>query len=286
MPPRSRTGDLVPVDVDGFRGDVHVRLDGRPDAPPVIMLHGFSGSLHWFDRVVPMLGAGRRLVRIDLVGHGGTGGPAVDAPVQTRVASAVLDRLGLTGVVALGHSFGADVAVGLAEWTDRVEGLVIVCQAPDYTDAIFPRGHRLMTVPALGRALASGVQRLAHVVGPLLLRRVPDAGRVLAEQGLSDFHALNAGMFKVVLGDRRARLAARPLDAQVRDAGKPTLVLLGGKDHFYGDRSRGRYESAGARVVVLPEAGHSPLVEQPDEAAAIIGDWLAETAPDAAGTRS
>jgi pimeloyl-ACP methyl ester carboxylesterase len=286
---RVRTGQLVPVDVRGFRGDVHVRLDGPADAPPVVMLHGFSGSLHWFDRVVPLL-PGYRLIRLDLVGHGSTGGPAVDAPVQTAVVTAVLEHLDVRGATALGHSFGADVAVGLAETSDRVDRLVIVCQAPDYSDATFPPGHVLMTVPVLGSALAAGVKTLVRSVGPLVLRRAPESARVLAEQGLSDFRALNGGMFRVVLGDRRERMARRPLDAQVRAAGKPTLVLLGTKDHFYGARSRKRYEAAGATVEVLEGAGHSPLVEIPDEAAAIIRRWLdpldplSSAAADAAGT--
>ena len=61
---------------------------------------------------------------------------------------------------------------------------------------------------------------------------------------------------------RTGRDGDRPLDAQVRAAGKPTLVILGGRDHFYGARSAARYEAAGARVEILPESGHSPLVDQ------------------------
>src|SRR4051794_38393617 len=115
MAARTRIGDLVPVDVPGFRGSVHVRIDGPADAPPVVMLHGFSGSLHWFDRVVPLLSDDYRLIRIDLAGHGSTGGRAQDAPVQIRVVGAVLDELDIRDAAVLGHSFGADVAAGLAE---------------------------------------------------------------------------------------------------------------------------------------------------------------------------
>ena len=84
-------------------------------------------------------------------------------------------------------------------------------------------------------------------------------------------------MFRTVLVTRRDRMAARPLDAQVRDAGKPTLVILGGRDHFYGARSADRYRAAGARVEIQPESGHSPLVEMPEPTAAIIRDFLDTT---------
>jgi pimeloyl-ACP methyl ester carboxylesterase len=82
-------------------------------------------------------------------------------------------------------------------------------------------------------------------------------------------------MFRVVLVDRRDRMARRPLDAQVRVSGKPTLVILGGRDHFYGARSAQRYARAGARVEIMPDSGHNPTIEFPDETAALIRVFLA-----------
>ena len=52
----------------------------------------------------------------------------------------VLARLDIDDAIVLGHSFGADVAVELAEHSARVRRLIIVAQAPDYTDATLPRG--------------------------------------------------------------------------------------------------------------------------------------------------
>jgi pimeloyl-ACP methyl ester carboxylesterase len=80
-----------------------------------------------------------------------------------------------------------------------------------------------------------------------------------------------------VLVTRRDRMAARGLDAQLREAGKAALVVLGERDHFYGARSAARYRTAGARVEILPDSGHSPLVELPGPTAAIIRDFLAAT---------
>jgi pimeloyl-ACP methyl ester carboxylesterase len=194
--------------------------------------------------------------------------------LQAEVVADVITQLELDDVVAVGHSFGADVAVDLAERSDRVSALVILTQAPDYTDATFPRASVLMTRPLPSRLITRGIQGAALALTGLAL-----AGRNrLALQAMRDVRALNPDMFHVVLVHRRARMARRPLDAQVRDAGKPTLVILGSRDHFYGDRSRPRYEAAGADVVVLPHAGHSPHVEDPGPAAALIRDFAAASA--------
>jgi pimeloyl-ACP methyl ester carboxylesterase len=278
MPTRPRIGRMISVRTRSFAGPVHVREDGPADAAPLVLLHGFSGSMHWLDRVVPLLVDRFRLIRIDLLGHGSTGGPATDAPGQAEMVAAVLAELELAGVTAVGHSFGADVAVELAERSDRVDRLVIVTQAPDYSDANLPRGRAVMTVPVVSTALHRIAPALGNVLSALRRRHLPAATRQLLAQGLADLRALDAAMFRVILVDRRDRMARRPLDAQIRDAGKPALVILGGRDHFYGDRSAARYRAAGARVEVLPDANHSPLVEMPDRAAALIRSFLAEPA--------
>jgi pimeloyl-ACP methyl ester carboxylesterase len=186
----------------------------------------------------------------------------------------VLTELGVRGATAIGHSFGADVAVELAETSTRIDRLVIVAQAPDYSDANLPRGNAVMTVPGLSNALHRGAHALAFAVNAAVnAARRNRPGRELATRALLDFRALRAAMFRVVLIERRDRMAARPLDAQVRDAGKPTLVILGERDHFYGARSAARYETAGARVEVFVDCGHSPLVERPERTAQVIREF-------------
>ncbi len=251
----------------------NVRVDGPPDAPTLVMLHGFSGSLKWFDRLVDRLADTYRLVRVDLLGHGATGGHAADAPAQAVMVDGVLARLDIEDAIVLGHSFGADVAVELAEHSSRVGRLIIVAQSPDYTDATLPRGRVIMTVPAISATVHRIAQPVGRLVARAAARRHPE-GQELAAQALADFRALDPAMFRVVLVDRRDRMARRPLDAQVRVSGKPTLVILGGRDHFYGARSAQRYARAGARVEILPESGHNPTIEFPDETAALITAFL------------
>lgn len=253
---------------------MHVREDGRADGPVLVLLHGFCGSLNWYDRVVPTLGERFRLIRLDLLGHGRTGGAAADAPVQARAVTAVLEGLGVADATVVGHSFGADVAVELAQRSDRINRLVIVCQAPDYSDATLPRASPLVTVPVLGRGLVRTGQALAGGVDALVRRTGHPVLPPLATQGLHDFRLLDPAMFRVVLTERRERMARHPLDAQVREAGKPALVILGGQDHFYGARSANRYLTAGARVEVLPDSGHSPLIQFPTVTAELIQTFV------------
>lgn len=254
--------------------------EGPHDAPVVVLLHGFSSSSHSYDLLVPLLVGAHRVVRVDLLGHGRTGGAAADAPAQADAVAGVMRVLDLTEVTVVGHSFGADVAVELAARGAPVTALVILAQAPDYSDADLPRAGGLMTQrwsPALYRGVRPVFSGLAAAAErwPVLVRRDRTG---LAAIALRDLHALDPVMFRTVLVERRDRMAAVPLDAQVRGAGVPTLVVLAGRDHFYGDRSAGRYRAAGARVEVVAASGHALPVEFPAETAAFVEGFVAERA--------
>ena len=120
-PERRRIGDLVRV--DGH--DVHVRQDGPEDAAAVVLVHGFSCSMHWFDRMAAELATEHRVIRVDLLGHGCTSAAtSLDAAAQAQAMSGVLERLGIRAATAVGHSFGADVALAMARRTEQVARVV------------------------------------------------------------------------------------------------------------------------------------------------------------------
>jgi pimeloyl-ACP methyl ester carboxylesterase len=273
---RRRIGDLVRV--DGH--DVHVRQDGPGNAPAVVLVHGFACSMHWFDRVAAELAADHRVIRVDLLGHGCTSvAPDLDAAAQARAMSALLERLGATGATAVGHSFGADVVLAMARRTDQVARVVVIGQAPDYGCSRLPSIAFLPVLPALAT--------LTHRLTPPWMARISSRVGFAPEHddsdGSDDPHrialdraAMNPRMYRTVLADRRARLAALPLDVQARDLGLPVLAILGGRDRLYPSApTAARYRAVGARVEVIDDAGHSVNVQRPAEVAELIRDFAA-----------
>jgi pimeloyl-ACP methyl ester carboxylesterase len=55
---------------------LRVRIEGNPDGPVVVMVHGFPDSQRVWDRVVPLLTADHRVVTYDVRGAGGSSAPA------------------------------------------------------------------------------------------------------------------------------------------------------------------------------------------------------------------
>jgi pimeloyl-ACP methyl ester carboxylesterase len=93
------------VDVGGLA--VHVAEGGRPDGPPLVLLHGWPQHWWCWHRVVPLL-PDYRLLMPDLRGHGWTEAPSggYDKEQLATDLLATLDALGLDEVGLVGHDWG------------------------------------------------------------------------------------------------------------------------------------------------------------------------------------
>lgn len=267
---RSQIGAMVDIGT----AEVHVREDGPADGRPILLVHGFDASMHWFDKLTPLLADDHRVIRIDLLGYGCTGGSdAPDAPAQGAAVAAILELLGVTDVTAVGHSFGCDVVLATAERCRRIAQIVLVGQAPDYSYVNFPVGHSLLAMPFLGTVL----HRLARPLTIEYFGRAAFAPGFSIGSGLDanrmfdDHRAMAAAAAHTVLVERKGRLEVRPLDVQLREIGLPTLALHGQFDQMYDCTiTLQRYAEAGAEVEVIRGSGHSPNVEQPQSLARAI----------------
>jgi pimeloyl-ACP methyl ester carboxylesterase len=82
-----------------------------------VLLHGFDASLRWWQPSVSALARSHRVVRIDLLGHGGSAKPrdGYSMSEQARLVDGVMRILGVRRAIVAGHSMGAAVAIALAE---------------------------------------------------------------------------------------------------------------------------------------------------------------------------
>lgn len=111
---------------DGCRVAYRTR-DGGDRA--VVFVHGWSGNLGHWHRQMADLRTGRRLVALDLPGHGRSDKPETDYSMDlfARSVLAVLDELEIVRAVLVGHSNGVPVIRQLHRLApERVEAMVFV----------------------------------------------------------------------------------------------------------------------------------------------------------------
>jgi pimeloyl-ACP methyl ester carboxylesterase len=107
---------------------------------PLVLLHGGIHAGEMFGAILPQLAAGRRVITVDLQGHGHT--PDIDRPLRPELMAgdiaALIEHLGLERADVMGYSLGGKVALRTAiQHPERVRRLVVV-SVPCTRDGNFP----------------------------------------------------------------------------------------------------------------------------------------------------
>jgi 3-oxoadipate enol-lactonase / 4-carboxymuconolactone decarboxylase len=251
----------------------HALVEGpspTADAPPVLLLHSIGTSLHVFDPQAATLARTRRVIRMDLRGHG-LSGVTPGATGMSRLAHdalALLDALGVRQAHVVGLSIGGRIAQQMAaEAPSRVASLVLMDTAAEFPP---PEAWQ----QRIDIAAAQGMAGLVEMVMP---RWVVDASL-----------ASSQGLRRMLLGTDQqgyAAAAAALRDARAADiAGRiacPTTVIVGDRDIATPPAMAEALRDMipGARLVVIPEAAHIPTLERAEPVTAALAAHLAALAP-------
>jgi len=115
------------VDVDGT--PIAYRAWGDRGDAGIVLVHGGAAHARWWDHVAPLLDGGRRVVALDLSGHGDSG--RRDAYSLDQWSMEVLAVAAAAGIVTpptvIGHSMGGFVALRAASlYGSSLAGVVVI----------------------------------------------------------------------------------------------------------------------------------------------------------------
>ncbi len=230
--------------------------------PPLVLLHGAGAASDDWPAEIRAL-PGRRVLAVDLPGHGAAPAPAArSVEGYARAVEALLDASGIAAAVVAGHSMGGAVALSLAlSRPERVAGLVLVAT-----------GARLRVAPE-ALAAAASPEGLAIAARETADRSFgPAASDGTREARARRIAATPPGLLH---GDLAA-CDAFDVMARLGEIRAPALVVCGTEDRltppkysaFLADRI------AGARLVLVPGAGHLVMLEEPRAVAAAIASFV------------
>lgn len=252
---------------------------------PVLLLNGGLMTVAAWDPVAALLEPRRTVVRCDLRGQLLSPGPP-PATLEGHVADvlALLDELRLPALDVVGTSYGGFLGILLAGGhPERVRSLVAATAAVRLEAADWQDAQPLL---AAARAAAEGGdgRRVFDALRPKTFGPgYAAAHAALLEERRERFGRMPASWYASLEG---LLLALRGLDLSPAAAAIrcPTLVLAAEHDATF---PRDRWEALGraipgARVHVVPDAGHALVLESPERLVAALHAFWAKTLGEAA----
>jgi pimeloyl-ACP methyl ester carboxylesterase len=255
--------------------------------PPLVLLHGLCDSHYTWSKVAPMLARNRRVLMLDLPGHGLSERPDASYALEwhARIVDAWLEALGLDGFDLVGHSFGGGVALWmmLLEHRARVRSLSLVAAGGLGRDVSL--ALRLASLPyvvehfgqpfmapgtRLALGSAGGAYEAQEIARLSSMNAVPGTARAFARsvRDVIDWR----GQHRHLL-DRRSELAAFP----------PVALFWGECDriipiaHALGTSSL----LGDAPITRFPGCGHFPHRQAPESFVHALDAFLETSSPQA-----
>ena len=283
MPPHFEAFERFPIHTLQVKGERLAYLDVG-EGRPVIVIHGFGGSMwQWEHQQVP-LSREFRLLTPDLIGSGLSAKPDIEYRPDEMLDYfvAFMDALNIQQAALVGNSMGAGLAIGMAlEHPDRVSKLVLI-------DGFPANVRERVTSPSIQRALDTPAPSWLASFGNWLF------GGLLIESVLKEMVHDPALLTPAVVersnrnrqrpGVMRPLMTARgalPLwetgyAKRIGQIRHPTLIVWGEDDRVFPiavgeDLHRTITPSS---LVRIPNAGHIPQWEQPDLVNPAMIDFL------------
>ena len=265
------------------------REAGSPDAPALVLLHGFPTSSFMFRTVIPALARRYHVIAPDHLGFGHSDAPAVEEfdysfDALTELTAGLLAQLGVSQYAIYVQDYGAPIGWRLAIANPGAITAIITQNGNGYDAGFVPAFwktvwdyHREQTPDT--EAAISGALTLEAIQWQYLTG-VPDPSLVDPDAAEHDFALVSRpGNDKVQLAlflDYRTNPPLYPaLHAYLREHQPPVLAVWGQGDEIFGpDGARAFAADVPDAEIHLLDGGHFLLESAGDQVTELMLDFL------------
>lgn len=247
---------------------------GEPGDRNILLIHGGAAHSRWWDHVAPLLATGRRVVALDLSGHGDSDHrQAYSLDIWAQEAHDVASAAGLgDSPYVIGHSLGGLVTLRLASTPGARFGGAIVVDSP-----IAPPGSRHQDTgesdefaSVRRRIYASEDEAMGRFRPVPAQSSLPYVRDYIARNSLREVDGGWTWKFDPRIFDDRAALPAILTEVHC------PVAFFRAEHGLESPRLSESLEGAGIALIEIPDAGHAPMLDLPLALVTGIRSVLAE----------
>ncbi|WP_046496943.1 alpha/beta fold hydrolase [Streptomyces odonnellii] len=269
--------------------DVFYREAGNPQAPALVLLHGFPTSSHMFRNLIPALSDRYRIIAPDHIGFGQSAMPGLDEfpytfAALTEITSGLLDQLNVNRFAMYVQDYGAPIGWGLALRDPQCVTAIVSQNGNAYSDGFvktfwdglfaYAQSPSPETEAPVRAALTAEITRWQYVNG------VADTSLVSPDNWVHDQALLDRPGNDVIqlklFRDYPTNVDLYPAVHQYfRESQVPLLAVWGANDEIFGpDGARAFQRDLPKAEIHLVESGHFALESHLEIIAEHIRDFL------------
>ena len=250
---------------------LHFLAWGKPESPPLVLLHGGGANAHWWDHIAADLSGQHHVIALDFRGHGDS-----DYPEELEVGAfnadleALCRHLGTNSVSLVGHSMGAQVALDHAARHPETRRVILL-------DLARGGSRRSRRVARLALSLRRTYPTRQEAIDRY--RVIPPStrmdARLLRQIAEHSVRLEGDGRWGFKFDPRWFGVPPRPAPDLGR-VDQPLLLLRGEESELLSPEGAAAFidELSNARLVTVAQAGHHVLLDQPRGTLAPLLDFL------------
>jgi len=260
----------------------------KGEGKPLLLIHGYGAGIWVWEKQIEVLSRSHRVYALDLIGHGFSDRPRISYTPETYVLFIrdFMDGIGVEKATLIGNSMGGGVAWATAIlFPERVQRLILIdCVPPDVLDQVRNDSFRTLvaikSIPLLPQLVMASRNR--NSIRWILQECVSDNSLVTPEVLNHQYQILRIKgttrvLYSTLVNAREGLKFKDPLS----HISHPTLLIWGEKDlvfpRFIGESLHRMIP--GSKLRIIPNSGHIPMWETPEEVNQVILPFLEEKNP-------
>lgn len=252
-------------------GSNDIAFNEMGEGETIVFLHGFCGSMSYWDKIAPVLAKEYHVILIDLRGHGNSSSSYDPFTIDNMAKDIkeVLESLQVGQFYLFGHSLGGYITLSLVEhYPEKLKGYGLIHSTafPDSEEAKEGRANSAKSIEK------DGIQPF---IDGLVSKLFSDDSLLNLKKEVEKTREVGYSTNSKAAQQTLLAMKGRPdRHIVIKKNNIPVLLVAGDQDKIIPVEKSLSAEGSHIKTKIIAECGHMSMLEKPDTLVEVIREFL------------